>query len=437
MKIASFGARPLPGTEALDYFSEAPLAEFDAVIVDLEGALEAWLAGDVWQSKADRVLSTAAHASLFAALERRARELRKFVDEGKPAVLFQANLPALKHVDRKGRWADTAGLGDGYPAVAHPVPPGIEARLEFRGAPELVKFGERMAPHFRVRGILTKHLGAPAFYVPGTGQVAGAFLCDGKRWVLTCPHLADTGASDFAAAFSELHGATSGEARLPALPDWHEEYLIPGEAQMAALIEKIEQGLAEIQALRAAKLAEKVELGYLKRLFTDEGPSFRHAVATALKGMGFDVQPGPRGRDELVITLGKAVAVVVTKGSKKAASEADAVDLDKAVQRYFKAHEVLPKGILVVNGFRDIPLHDRREAVFPPAMHGYAKNRGQCLITGLQLLCLQYEGRHPEHGARARTELLDTVGPFARFRGAEWLTLFGAPPPASPAASAA
>lgn len=428
MKIASFAAGPIAGTEALAYFSEAPLAGFDAAFCDFEAALDAWLAGEVWQSKAERVLSTNAHAALVDAVSRRARELRRFMDEGKPVVLFTAALPALRYVDRKGRWADVEDLAASYPAAvtALAAPAGS---LELRGPPELVQFGERLQGHFRP-GALAKHIGAPAFLVQD--RIAGAFLCDAKRWVLTCPRLADAGLHELAAAFTDLHRATSAEAKLPGLPAWHEQYLIPGEAQMAALVQKIDETLAEVTALRAAKLAEKAELGYLKRLFTDEGPSFRHAVATALKAMGFDVQPGPRGRDEIVITLGQAVAVVVTKGRAKAANEADAVELDKAVQRYFKEHDVMPKGILVVNGFRDLPLHDRREATFPPAMHGYARNRGQCLITGLQLLCLQYEGRNPDQGPRARNELLHTVGPFARFRGNEWLAIFGVNPEGNP-----
>lgn len=425
MKIASFGAAAIPGTEPLELFSDARLAGFDAVFLDLEGALGAWLSrDDLWQAKADRVLTAAAHQSLAETLERRAKELRKFIDEGRPAVLFPAVLPALKHVDKKGRFTDSEMDSSVYPAAG--VARAGSASLELRGPPELLAFAERLKPHFRPHATLPKHIGAPAFL--SDGKVAGAFLCDGKRWVLTCPRLADTG--DLAAAFADLYRATSAEAKLPDLPPWHEQYLIPGEAQMAALVEKIDQSLAEVIALRDQKRAEMAELGYLKRLFTDEGPSLRQAVAVALKGMGFDVQPGPRGKDELVITLGQAVAIVAIKGRTTAASEADAVELDKAVHRHFKEHNVMPKGILVVNGFRDLPLHDRREAVFPTAMHGYAKNRGHCLITGLQLLCLSYEGRHPDHGPRARNELLHTVGPFQRFRGGEWLVVFGSAPDA-------
>ena len=424
MRIASFAPAPIPGTETLDFFSEAGFAAFDAVICDLEGVLDAWLAGEVWQSKAERLLTADAHGALLEALERRARELRRFIDEGRPAVLFPAVFPALRYVDRKGRWVDVTELEDKYPARGTPLPAGTAGALDFRGPPQLARFGERLNAHWRAHAALAKYIGTPAFLLQG--RVAGSFLADDKRWVLTCPRLDAAGLSDFAAAFTDFYRVLADDTKLPELPAWHDQYLIPGEAQMAGLLEQIEKALAEVSAMREQKLAEKKELGYLKRLFTDEGPSLRYAAATALKGMGFEVQPGPRGKDELVIKAGDVTAIVLTRGKTHAASEADAVDLDKAVQRYFKAHGVTPKGILVVNSFRDLPLLERREATYPIPMQQYARKRDQCLITGLQLLCLCFDARRGDNSARARDELLQTVGQFLRFRGGEWLALFGA-----------
>jgi hypothetical protein len=431
MRIASFAHAPVAGTETLDFFSPAGLAGFDAVICDLEGVLDGWLAGEVWQSKAERLLSGEAHGALVEALARRSRELRRFIDEGKPAVFFAAVFPALRHVDRQGRWVDVADLGDGYPARGTPLPAGAAGQkagaLELRGAPELVQFGERLKKHWRPHAALAKYIGPPAFFLEG--RVAGAFLGDEKRWVLTCPRLEGAGWSDFAAAFTDFYRASSDDTRLPELPAWHDQYLIPGEAQMAGLLEQIEKALAEVTAMREQKLAEKRDLGYLKRLFTDEGPSLRHAVATALKGMGFEVQPGARGKDELIVKAGEATAIVLVRGKTTAASDADAVELDKAVQRYAKAHGVMPKGILVVNSFRDLPLLERREATYSIAMQGYARKRDQCLVTGLQLLCLTFDARRAADSAPARDELLQTVGQFLRFRGGSWLPLFGASEP--------
>lgn len=423
MRIASFAPAPIPGTETLEFFSPARLAGFDAVICDLEGVLDAWLAGEVWQSRPERLLTADAYGSLHEALERRSRELRKLIDEGKPAVLFPAVFPALKH-DRQGRWVDVTDLDDTYPARGTPLPSGVPGELELRGPPELVQFGERLKAHWRPHAALARYIGAPAFLLQG--RVAGSFLGDGKRWVLTCPRLEAAGLAGFAAAFTDLYRALSDDTQLPGLPAWHDQYLIPGEAQMAGLLEQIDKALAEVTAMREQKLAEKKELGYLKRLFTDEGPSLRHAVATALKGIGFEVQPGARGKDELLARAGDVTAIVLTRGKTGAASEADAVDLDKAVQRHFKAHDVMPKGILVVNSFRDLPLLERREATYPIPLQGYARKRDQCLITGLQLLCLYFDARRAGDSAPARDELLRTVGQFLRFRGGDWLSLFGA-----------
>jgi hypothetical protein len=144
-------------------------------------------------------------------------------------------------------------------------------------------------------------------------------------------------------------------------------------------------------------------------------------VQTALEGLGFKVEPGPRGRDDLVATFGQAAAVVQVVGKDaKGASDADAIQLGKSVSRYFDEHELVPKGILVANAFRSTSIDTRDEAAFPAHMLGYSKNRGHCLITGLQLLCLYFEARANNSASRARLELLDTVGPFPRFTGKEW-----------------
>jgi hypothetical protein len=426
MKIASFGARaPGANIEAVDFFSDRAVADFDAAFYDLEGLIEDWLKGDVYQSKQHGVLAPGSFQSLLTTLERRGKEMRKFVDLGRPVVLFPSVFPALKHADRNGKWLDVPELAAFFPASGNAVRPGSGDRLELKGPPELVQFGQRLAKHFHYRGVLSKALGQPAFFAPGTNQTVGAFLCDEKRWVLTCPRLGTPeGWNDFAAAFLELYESTGADAALPPLPDWHEQYLIPGEAEVADAIAEIERAVGQLTGLLETKRAEKAELGYLKRLFTDTGGSLGKAVRTALEGLGFKVEPGPGGRDDLVATFGQAVAVVEVKGKDaKSASDADATQLDKSIHRYFDEHGVLPKGILVVNGFRGTSIDARTEAVFPAGMLGYSNKRGHCLITGLQLLCLYFEARAKNNAARARLELLDTVGPFPRYTGNEWQSI--------------
>jgi hypothetical protein len=79
-------------------------------------------------------------------------------------------------------------------------------------------------------------------------------------------------------------------------------------------------------------------------------------------------------------------AVVEFKGKAKSAAESDSAQLEKWVTEYHLENGVHPKGILVVNAWRDKPLPDRSQAAFPNQMLGYAEARGHCLVTGMQLL---------------------------------------------------
>lgn len=410
MNIASFGSRARGADiEAVDFFSGRPAADFEAAFYDLEGVLEGWLEGDVFESKPHGVLSTGSYESLLAAFERRAKEMRKLVDQGHPVVLFPAVFPALKYVDRKGKWLDVPDLRSHFPASANAVRAGKGMRIEPRDLPALVKFAGRLAL-----------------------QSASDLVCDEKRWVLVCPRLGTPESwNDFAAAFRELYEATGADAQLPALPGWHEHYLIPGEVEVADVIAQIEKAVGELNVLLAAKREEKTRLGYLKRLFTDKGSSLNKAVRTALEGLGFEVEPGPGG-DELIATYGQAVAVVEVIGKdSKSANDADASQLAKSVSKYFDEHGVVPKGILVVNGFRDTAIGTRSDAVFPDQMLGFSKKRGHCLITGLQLMCLYFDALKNNTAGRARFELLDSVGPFPRFTGEQWQSIVSPRPAAA------
>jgi hypothetical protein len=65
--------------------------------------------------------------------------------------------------------------------------------------------------------------------------------------------------------------------------------------------------------------------------------------------------------------------------------------LEKWVSEYFSTYGVQPKGILIVNPFKDVPLKDRTESPFPDQMIGYSQRREHCLITTLQLLGIYFD----------------------------------------------
>ena len=47
-----------------------------------------------------------------------------------------------------------------------------------------------------------------------------------------------------------------------------------------------------------------------------------------------------------------------------------------------------PKSLLIVNGYYELPLEERKEDVFPNQMLKYANKKEQCLLTTYQLLKL-------------------------------------------------
>lgn len=81
-------------------------------------------------------------------------------------------------------------------------------------------------------------------------------------------------------------------------------------------------------------------------------------------------------------------AVVEIKGVTGSAAEKHAAKLEKWVSTYYEENEVKPKGILVVNTYRDQPLIDRPEVSFPHQMLKFCSQREHCLLTSTQLLSL-------------------------------------------------
>ena len=102
------------------------------------------------------------------------------------------------------------------------------------------------------------------------------------------------------------------------------------------------------------------------------------------------------------------------------AAEKDSAQLEKWHSRFYEDEGVEPKSILVVNAFRTLPLDKRTEPVFPDQMLKYATRKEQCLISGVQLLCLVVSATTAAQKKDAATSLLGTIGIYAKFRATEW-----------------
>ncbi|MGW4635964.1 hypothetical protein ACWEMY_24600, partial [Nocardia sp. NPDC004415] len=84
-------------------------------------------------------------------------------------------------------------------------------------------------------------------------------------------------------------------------------------------------------------------------------------------------------------------AVVEVKGVNKSAAEKHAAQLEKWVAGELEATGTAPKGLLVVNTWRETDLSARTEKDFPDQMLPYCVSREHCLMTGLQLFVIRSE----------------------------------------------
>jgi hypothetical protein len=127
--------------------------------------------------------------------------------------------------------------------------------------------------------------------------------------------------------------------------------------------------------------------------------------------MGAEFTEPQPGREDYRLELGGRIAVVEVKGLSKSAGEKHAAQLEKWVSTVFEDTGKMPKGILIANTWREVPLAERIEADFPEQMMAYCQDRKHCLVTGVEMFWIRADiEANPERAEYWREFLLSTVG---------------------------
>jgi hypothetical protein len=178
---------------------------------------------------------------------------------------------------------------------------------------------------------------------------------------------------------------------------------------IAAIVEemdKLEKKKQEEDALLDALVRNKL-------LFTVTGTVLEVQVQQLLEKLGFEILESEPGRVDLIVKYGDQPAVLEIKGVGGSSAEKYAAQLEKWVSTYNVDNEVKPKGILVMNAFKDEELLNRNQDVFPHQMLAFSVQREHCLITTLQLLGLYFEIlRSPEKKDELIFSLYNTIGVY-------------------------
>lgn len=312
---------------------------------------------------------------------------------------------------------------------------GQGGKVDVRGPSALKEFWKINQELMYYRAFIQSEIDEPTFFVAGTKRVVGGLQRVGRGIVLTLPALLRR--DDFSrqkqgalerrfidSLLDLLPELTRGPEKL-TLPGWTERFQLPGESAKIAKMNKLRNRAERITADIAKNRAELEELQQYKALLTTSGTKLEALVRSALEEMGLEVEPGEPGRGDLLVRRGEVMAVVEVKGVGKSAAEKHAAQLEKWVSEYYADHGVKPKGILIVNAYRDLPVDQRTDPSFPDQMLAYATNREHCLVTTLQLLGLLFAIQaEPDRKEGLVEALFTTTGVYSAHQDwAETLTL--------------
>jgi hypothetical protein len=277
-----------------------------------------------------------------------------------------------------------------------------------------------MRPNLLYRAYFTKTPGTPLFVVSETKKAVGAYVGAHGGNVLLLPVLgyasqtaSERGRVDveFCDALEELIGGL-GESPT-ALPAWAHELRVGGEDAARAAVLDLEQQVQDAADRRDIAAARLAEIEAVKALVTETGKPLEKLVRKAFEGLGCRTEDGDPGRTEFVLRWGRRTAVVEVKGVAKSAKEADSAQLEKWVSEQFAKEGKRPKGLLIVNGFKDTPLPQREAPVFPNQMLKYAVSREHCLLSSTQLLCAELDVvEHPERAKQVMASIFAAVGVY-------------------------
>ena len=215
--------------------------------------------------------------------------------------------------------------------------------------------------------------------------------------------------ADLLTAIEQLSGS-----KTMSRPIWAEQYATDQQLLLRAEIVK-QQGRVESARAKLAKLHRDKEQAESKdQLFLGTGRALELEVKRVLELLGGTVAEPEPGRDDWKVSFPEGEAVVEVKGVTKSAAEKHAAQLEKWVSAEMEKSGKPPKGILVVNTWREMPPDKRQAEDFPKQMLSYCESREHCLVTGLQLFVIQnHIERDPTRAEYWRRQIMKTSGPIS------------------------
>lgn len=217
-------------------------------------------------------------------------------------------------------------------------------------------------------------------------------------------------------AIQDLENKLSAELE-DALPEWTNDFDILNEAELKNEISEIENEISTLKQKLENKTQSLSCVQEYKYLLTTSGKTLEKIVTRVLKEIGFTLFETEENRTDVIAKYKNRDVVFEIKGVKHSAAEKNAAQLEKWVSEFISVNNKIPKAVLIVNGYYEVPITERNEPIFPNQMLKFSKDREHCLLSTYQLLKLFIEiKQHPEKSEDLIKELLNTVGIYDKYK---------------------
>lgn len=420
------------------------LLDYDSVVISTEHLAKKYNSSENFSGL--RRLTTDASRQIIADYTRIQRELTELLNLGKRIYIFtkknpdcyvhtgQLNTSGTGKNTKRTNIVKTLGAFDFLP---------IELNFSFSEGENILvspntpysNFLKKLMPNFYYAGYFNDEIGNPIATIKNTNRVISAEIPYGEGKIIFLP--APKG-EEWSGDLEESNKVMKEiildifdlEEKLNqstdfTLPEWANSFQLPTENEKLVSLKELQEKQEQI-ILEIEEQENKIkELEEYKQLFTATGTPLENIVRKTLKNLGFTFEEAENNRSDLIANFNEQPFVIEVKGVCGSAAEKNAVQLEKWATEYFLKYECHAKQILIINAYRETPLSERKEPVFPNQMLGYAKNAGHCLITGIQLLCMYLDiEANPAKKEEILAELFATVGIYPKYTDFEnYLTL--------------
>ena len=200
------------------------------------------------------------------------------------------------------------------------------------------------------------------------------------------------------------------------LPEWAESFLILNEKAVKEKISDTEQKLKKLQEELDSHKNELKKIQGYKHLLTSSGKTLEAIVKRVLKELGFTLFETEENRTDVIAKYKDRDVVFEIKGVKHSAAEKNAAQLEKWVSEFISVNNKIPKAVLIVNGYYELPITERNEPIFPNQILKFYKGREHCLLSTYQLLKMFIDIKeNPSKSDDLINELLNTIGVYEKY----------------------